>query len=129
MSRAREHLRSNIIGYVALFIALAGTAYALPGKNTVDSGDIRNGQVKTADIRNDNVRADPDIEAGRGDIGTGPSATASLTGVTTSTRTDSSPARTSSQSSLDGVNARSAGRARGRLRLQHAPHRERLPRT
>lgn len=78
MRRAREHLRSHIIGYVALFIALAGTASALPGKNTVDSGDIRNGQVKTADIRNDNVRG-ADIRTGA--VGSSDVTNGALTGV------------------------------------------------
>ena len=54
--RAREHLRSNVIGYVALFIALAGGAYALPGRNSVGSGDIRNNQVRSVDIRNEQIR-------------------------------------------------------------------------
>jgi hypothetical protein len=45
-----NHLRSHVVGYVAIFLALTGTAVALPGKNTVDSGDIRNGQVKPSDL-------------------------------------------------------------------------------
>lgn len=52
-SRVRQHLRSNAVAYVALFFALSGSAYALQGKNSVDSGDIRNGQVKTRDVAND----------------------------------------------------------------------------
>ena len=52
----RAHIRSNVVGYVALFIVLAGgTAGALPGKNKVDSGDIKNGQVKSSDIGPDAV--------------------------------------------------------------------------
>ena len=51
--RWAEHFRSNVVAYVALFFALSGSAYALQGKNTVDSGDIKNGQVKTADVAND----------------------------------------------------------------------------
>jgi hypothetical protein len=43
------------VGYVALFIALSGTAYAvdgsLPGRNTVGSADIINGEVRAADIQ------------------------------------------------------------------------------
>ena len=78
MSRAREHLRSNIVGYVALFLALAGGAYALPGRNTVDSGDIRNGQVKTADIRNSNVRG---ADIGVGAVGSSDVADNALTGT------------------------------------------------
>lgn len=52
----RAHVRSNVVGYVALFAVLAGgTASALPGKNKVDSGDIKNGQVKSLDIGADAV--------------------------------------------------------------------------
>jgi hypothetical protein len=45
-----DHIRRNLWGIVAVFIALGGTASALPGKNHVDSGDIRKSQVKTADV-------------------------------------------------------------------------------
>ncbi len=44
-----------VVAICALIAALCGTAIALPGKNTVDSGDIKNGQVKRADIRNNAV--------------------------------------------------------------------------
>jgi hypothetical protein len=38
------------VAFVALLAALSGTAIALPGKNTVDSGDIKKGAVKRSDI-------------------------------------------------------------------------------
>ena len=63
----RNHLRSHAIGYVAIFIALTGTAVAA---NTVRSEDIVNGQVKTEDISNANgvrsadVRDDTSIDGG-----------------------------------------------------------------
>jgi hypothetical protein len=41
-----------LVGMIALVAALAGTAIALPGRNTVNSGDIKPGQVKTSDLRN-----------------------------------------------------------------------------
>jgi hypothetical protein len=44
------------VAFLALLAALTGTAVALPGNNTVTSGDIVNGQVKTHDIRNGTVR-------------------------------------------------------------------------
>ena len=50
-TRPSVFLRQNILGLVAIFIALGGTAAALDGKNTVDSGDIKNGQVKTKDLQ------------------------------------------------------------------------------
>ena len=40
----RNHLRSNVVGYLALFVALSGTAVALPATNTVFSDDIVNGR-------------------------------------------------------------------------------------
>lgn len=50
-ARVREHIRSNVVGYIALFcFVIGGTAGALPGKNKVDSGDIKAGQVKSSDI-------------------------------------------------------------------------------
>jgi hypothetical protein len=43
------------VAFIALLAALSGTAVALPGKNSVDSGDIKNNAVRTQDIRNGNV--------------------------------------------------------------------------
>jgi endosialidase-like protein len=51
--RIGEHIRSNVVGYIALFLALSmGTAYATHpgGANTISSGDIINGEVRTLDI-------------------------------------------------------------------------------
>ena len=52
-NRIRDHIRSNVVGYVALFLALTmGTAYATHpgGGNTISSADIINGEVKSGDI-------------------------------------------------------------------------------
>ena len=47
---------ATVIACLALFFAVAGgSAMALQGKNTVDSGDIKKGQVKTSDIANNAV--------------------------------------------------------------------------
>jgi hypothetical protein len=45
------------VAFVALLAALSGTAVALPGTNSVDSGDIKNNAVKTKDIKNNDVRS------------------------------------------------------------------------
>ena len=50
MRRVGEHFRGNVVGYLGVFLALTGTAVALPGTNTVDSGDIINGEVRRGDI-------------------------------------------------------------------------------
>jgi hypothetical protein len=44
-----------VVGFVALLAALSGTAIALPGTNTVDSGDIKKAGVKRTDIAKDAV--------------------------------------------------------------------------
>jgi hypothetical protein len=56
-----DWLRSNVLGLVAIFIALSGTAYAvdgpLPGQNQVGSEDIINGEVKTGDVGDLEIKA------------------------------------------------------------------------
>jgi Chaperone of endosialidase len=59
-NRIGNHIRSNAVGYIALFIALTGgTAWATHpgGANTISSGDIQNGEVKTGDIGDLEVKA------------------------------------------------------------------------
>lgn len=51
LTRTSGFLRSNLLGLVAVFIVLGGTAVALPGKNRVNSGDIKQGAVRTLDLR------------------------------------------------------------------------------
>jgi hypothetical protein len=72
--RIRNHLRTNVVGYVALFFVLTGgTAYALDGSNTVFSDDIVNGEVKTADLGADSVQSGKILngQVKVGDLGTG----------------------------------------------------------
>ena len=55
-ARIRDHIRSNVIGYVALFFALStGSAVALSGSNTVFTDDIVDNQVRSEDVRNDTL--------------------------------------------------------------------------
>ena len=87
-SRVRSHIRANVVGYVALFIALSGTAAALPGTNTVNSGDIKPNAVRTADIKDGAVTnpklADGAVTSGKIDdsaVGATQVANGSLTGT------------------------------------------------
>ena len=45
-----------IVAIVALVAALAGTAVALPGKNTVKSNDIAKNAVRSSDVKNDSLK-------------------------------------------------------------------------
>jgi hypothetical protein len=49
-----EHIRSNIVGFIAVFIALTGTAWAVQN-DSVRSRHIKDGQVKTPDLAGDAV--------------------------------------------------------------------------
>jgi hypothetical protein len=55
--RIRIFMRQNVLGLVAIFIALSGTAYATHpgGANTISSADIIDNQVYAADVRNDTL--------------------------------------------------------------------------
>lgn len=53
--RFRRPRAGTTIAFVALMAALSGTAVALPGKSSVDSGDIKNKQVMKADLASDAV--------------------------------------------------------------------------
>ena len=56
-SRVITHLKTSIVGYLALFMVLSGTAYAA---NTVFSADIVDGEVKSVDVA-DNGLASVDV--------------------------------------------------------------------
>lgn len=59
MGRVGNHIRSNVVGYAALFVALSGTAYAvdgpLAGQNTVGERDIINDEIHSVDVRDDTL--------------------------------------------------------------------------
>ncbi len=71
-SRIYRHIRTNVYGLVAIFIALGGTAYAidgpLAGQNTVGAADIINDEVYSGDVRDDTLDGgglgDQDLRAG-----------------------------------------------------------------
>ena len=85
MGRIRRHLRSNVVGYIALFFALStGSAVALGGSNTVFTDDIANdtqpagggnpaGGLVAADLRPNSVGSSEvtNFSLGNGDFLTG----------------------------------------------------------
>jgi hypothetical protein len=56
-AQIRAHLRGNVIGYVALFVAFSGSAIALPGSNSIDGNDLRRNVVKSKNIRTHAVKS------------------------------------------------------------------------
>jgi hypothetical protein len=81
-ARIREFIRGNVLGLVAIFIALSGTAYAvdgpLAGQNTVGSADIINGEVQDADLGTGAVTS---AKIGVGEVTTADLATDAVTGA------------------------------------------------
>jgi hypothetical protein len=78
--RIRDHIRSNVVGYIALFcFAMGGSAYALdgplPGQNQVGSEDIINGEVRNGDLGADSVASGKiaDRQVKNADLGLGAS--------------------------------------------------------
>jgi hypothetical protein len=57
-----------IVAIIALVAALAGTAVALPGKNTVKSNDIAKNAVGSSDIKNNKVKGADVNEASLGQV-------------------------------------------------------------
>jgi hypothetical protein len=63
--RVVQHLRSNVVGYLALFVALGGVSYAatsLP-KNSVGSKQLKKGSVKRSELAKGAVTG-PKVAAG-----------------------------------------------------------------
>src|SRR5690242_16394178 len=67
-ARIADHLRGNIVGYIALLIALSGTAYATTkvtshqiARDAVRPKHIKDGQVNSADVA-DNSLTGADID-------------------------------------------------------------------
>ena len=60
----------HVAGWVVVLLVAVGisSAQALPGKNTVDSGDIKDGTVKGSDVKDDSLTG-TDIREGSLDLG------------------------------------------------------------
>ncbi len=60
-NRTRRLSPSLLVSFVALFVALSGAAVALPGTETVNSGDIKDNSVKSVDLRDDQAVEGVDV--------------------------------------------------------------------
>lgn len=56
--RNRKITPALVLSVMALFMALSGAAVALPGGNTVNSGDIVDQTIKARDMKTASVKAD-----------------------------------------------------------------------
>ena len=54
--RGKAGTAALLVAVLALFVALSGIAGALPGKNTVNSGDIKNDKVTGKDVKESTLK-------------------------------------------------------------------------
>lgn len=101
MTRFSAHLRQQYIGLIALFFALTGGAYALQGKNTVDSGDIKPKNVKSSDLAPSSVDSSKvaddsltGVDIDEGSLGRVPSAESAVTADSAQTANTATNAQT-----------------------------------
>jgi hypothetical protein len=87
---ARRPTPALIVAIIALVAALAGTAVALPGKNTVSSNDIKKNAVRSSDIKNDKVKG---VDVKESSLGQVPSALRADSAATVDTQRHIGPVR------------------------------------
>jgi hypothetical protein len=63
LKRFGTHLRGNVVGYIALFVVLGGSAVALPGRSVIDRNDLRKNVVKSKNIK-PNAATGADVNEG-----------------------------------------------------------------
>jgi hypothetical protein len=79
MSRTfRGHVRSNVIGYLALFIALGGVSYATVSKNSVGTKQLKKNAVTSAKVKNGSLKA---VDFGAGQLPAGAKGDTGATGL------------------------------------------------
>jgi hypothetical protein len=70
--------RHTVVTTAAILIAFGGTAVALPGKSTVDSGDIKNSSVKSVDVKDNSLRS---VDLADGSVAAADIASDAITGA------------------------------------------------
>ena len=61
------HMRHNVVAFLALFLALGGTAIA--AKPLLTGADIQDGSLAGADVQNDSLTGDDILESSLGKVG------------------------------------------------------------
>lgn len=67
LSKLRSHVRHNVVGYIAVFIALSGTAYA--AKPLLTGADVQDESLTGADVLNDSLKGADVDESSLGKVG------------------------------------------------------------
>jgi hypothetical protein len=78
LSNLSSHVRQNVVAYIAVFIALSGTAYA--SKPMITGADVQDESLTGADVQNDSLKGADVDEASLSGISPNGSAGGDLTG-------------------------------------------------
>ena len=64
-SRISNHVRSNIVGYLALFVALSGTVYASDkvGSKGIKAGAVKSKQIRDGGIKSKDIKDDSGVKS------------------------------------------------------------------
>ena len=98
--KGRRPSPALVISLIALFAALTGVAGARPGKNHVDSGDIRNNAVTGADVKESSLGRVPSAA----NATTAASATSALNAANATTATNATNATNAANAGAVGGN-------------------------
>ena len=77
--KLRSHVRHNVVGYIALFIALSGTAYA--ARPLITGADVQDESLTGADVQNDSLKGADVDEATLNGVSPNGAAGGDLTGT------------------------------------------------
>jgi len=116
LSRLGSHARRNLVAYLALFVALGGTAVA--AKPLITGADVQDGSLTGADVENDSLTGSDVLESSLS--GSAPSlgvAASNITGTLTDAQVSDTLTASSAAdaNSLGGVPASGYTRGEGRI--------------
>jgi hypothetical protein len=112
LAQIRTHLAHNVVGYIALFVALGGTSYAV-ATGSIDSREIKNNSIRSKDVRNATIKGTDvkDDSLDNGDIDNAGLAAQSATSSTTAKRADTAGSATSATNASNAASADNATNA------------------
>ena len=93
-----------VVAFGALDAAISGTAVALPGKNSVDTGDIKKNAVRSSDVKNNSLTGSDVNESKLGQVPSAATANTANSAATANTANSANTANTATNArTLEGI--------------------------
>jgi hypothetical protein len=121
VDKLRRHFAANVVGYIALVVALIGVpmAWAALGKNTVGTKQIKPNAVRSSDVKNDSLTGFDVLESSFGAVPSAQTAVNAQQAQNAATA-DSAGTAQSAQSAQNATNATNAQNATNATNAQNA---------